>query len=512
MAAMGSVHALTDQSLIRPRLGLEIEMVVADARTGASALVSHYFDRLTKIKQAQGVTPEPMVLQDRCVGIRTPQADCGLDNGYNLLETALAPVDGGAGGLDRLAVLAHQELADTLEALQPDGLTVLNASQHPACQRNQTWYQQACVPRPIYKELVNYRGWVHHEGIDAKAQNGANTSVPVHQGVQALNIMIALSAASIALFANSPLESGKLTGHQENRLTLWPRVFEPANFPGDALLARYPERPFHDLGDYFRWMFQPGTVTRALPMAPGGDYKWGPTVIPDHDPSLYEFLHAPRWSGRCVDTGALMLLRPHALHFQHSQIAQFLDARWRYSLQELPELPELLQAWQQEGGLEELFARCGISGYVEGRAPGAGFVDARLLQDAGAAVARSVLIAPIALQQGLLANAEQALALMRERGWEHLGTLRDHAITHGVAHAQIRELCADVLDIARGGLSPEDRHWLEYADYVLQSGRTGAARMLDTWNSVPDDAIAQRLERVVRYHSALHPNSYAHLA
>src|SRR3546814_4544376 len=35
---------------------------------------------------------------------------------------------------------------------------------------------------------------------------------------------IGLSPASIALFANSPLESGAVTGFKEHRMTLWERV------------------------------------------------------------------------------------------------------------------------------------------------------------------------------------------------------------------------------------------------------------------------------------------------
>ncbi len=499
---------LIDQAIAQPKLGLEIEMVVANAITGASTLVNHYFDSLAVIKRTRGVAATPSLLQGRCIALHTPVAVCGLDNGYNLLETALEPVAGGPGGLGRLAVVAHQELADTLQALQADDCIVLNGSQHPACERSPAWYQKACVPRPIYKELVGYRGWQHREGMDAKAQNGANTSIPVHQAARALNIMIGLAAAQITLFANSPLESGQITGRQENRLTLWPRVFGAGRFAGDAILARYPQRPFHDLGDYFRWMFQPGTVTRSLPAGLGGDYKSVPTVLLQHDPSLYEFLHAREWTARRMNSDTAMVLQPQTLHFLHSQIAQFLDARWRYTLLQPPELPELLRAWQQEGGLENLFAQCGISGYLEGRAPGAGFADACLLREAGAGVARSVLMAPIALQQGLLHNAGQAWDLVRDQGWANLGRLREQAIVFGLGDPATRRLCAQVLDIARDGLDQQDRHWLDYPYYVLASGRTGADRLLETWTRKPADGLQQRLANVAVHHRALHPDRY----
>src|SRR5690606_10492678 len=120
----------------RPLLGLEMEMVAVDATSGASLPVQAYFDALLSIKRKRGVACEPYFLEGRCVGIHTPLADCGLDNGFNLLETALAPVEG---GLAPLASLAHQELADALQALQADQACILNVAQHPDCSRDPSW-------------------------------------------------------------------------------------------------------------------------------------------------------------------------------------------------------------------------------------------------------------------------------------------------------------------------------------------------------------------------------------
>jgi hypothetical protein len=486
-----------------------MEMAVAHAATGASLAVRSYFAALEDIKQCRGVACERISVGERVTALLTADADCGLDNGYNLLETALAPVQGGAGGLDRLAAVAHQELADTLEALHGDNACVLNVSQHPDCPTDALWYEQVCVARPIYRELVEYRGWHHWHGLDAKAQNGANTSVPVDQAALALNMMIGLAPAHIALFANSPLEAGRVTGLKETRLTLWPRVFGPANFPGDALLERYPQCPFHDLGDYFRWMFQPGTVTRSLPLSQRYDYKSAPTAILDGNPCLLTFLQAAQWRARRTDTGEEVVLQPHAMHFEHSQIAQFLDARFRYRLDVLPDTPELMQAWRQDGGLEDLFGSCGIEGYVEGRAPGAGFADACLLSEAGSVAARSRLIAPTALQAGLLANLGAAWQLVQDWGWRELGELRRAAIRHGLAHDGVRALSADVMAVARAGLAAQDQKWLAYPDYVLESGRTAADHLLDTWNAA---APAGRLAAVLPRHAALHPDDFGGLA
>jgi hypothetical protein len=482
-------------------------MVVAHAQTGASLPVDRYFQSLRAIKQDRGIASQDITLAGRCIGLQTDTAECGLDNGFNLLETALAPVDDGAAGLDRLATLAHRELADTLQALESDQGCVLNASQHPDCPRDADWYAKVCVPRPIYLELRNHRGWHHWEGIDAKAQNGANTSVPVERAVRALNVAIALAPAGLALFANSPLESGRDTGLKENRMTIWPRVFGPARFAGDALLCKYPPRPFIDLGDFFRWMFGTGTVTRGLPLEHSYDYKSVPTVLLEDDPCLADFLAAPTWRGRRSDNGSVVELTPQAAHFEYSQIGQFLDARLRYRLEVLPPLPDLMQAWRRDGGLEALFEACGAETYIEARAPGAGFADECLLREAGLDEARSLLLAPSALQKGLLAKLDEAERLVEGWGWQTLGALREPAMRAGLGDARVKALCAQVLAVARAGLPSTDACWLAYPEFVLASGRTGADRLLDTWNSAGGTA-EHRLAALLPHHAAVHPGRY----
>jgi hypothetical protein len=220
-----------------------------------------------------------------------------------------------------------------------------------------------------------------------------------------------------------------------------------------------------------------------------------------------DFLKAPRWMGRRTDDGQAVTVLAHAMHFEHSQIAQFLDARWRYRLAVLPPLPELLESWRHEGGLEDLFAACGVDGYIEGRAPGAGFADACLLREAGSGAARSMLIAPAALQVGLLANVNESWQLVQDWGWEELGGLRQAAVRDGIADVRVRALCADVLAVAHAGLSAADSQHLAYADYVLQSGLSAADRMLDTWKSV--SGRGDRLARLLPQHAALHPDRLA---
>lgn len=502
-------------------------MVVAHAATGRSLPVAHYFPALqarleaaSSARRAASAVPgaaavagadsaaphgdvEAVELEGRCVALRDADAEYGLDNGYNLLETSTRPFRRSEGGLLVLAESVHRGLLNVFASLEADEACVLNASQHPDCPRDQGWYERVRVPRPIYRELVGHRGWRHWEGIDAKAQNGANVQVSVAGAVRALNLMIGLSAVHVALFANSPLESGKETGWRETRLTVWERVFHGCRFPGDAMLAGWPPRPFVDLGDYFRWMFRPGTVTRSLPMGRRHDYKSAPTVLLEGDPSLSAFLVSRSWPGRRTDTGEAVVLVPHTAHFEHSQIAQFMDARLRYRLATLPELGVLMAAWRRPGGLEALFEEHGAQVYIEGRCPGAGFADEALMEEAGESVASAMVMGPAALQWGLLQRPEDALRIAARHGWAALRDLRRRAQRQALRDPAVARLCAEVLEVARDGLAPEERHLLAYADYVCETGRTAADRMLETWRAHAAAAPAARLAALARRHRAL---------
>jgi len=477
------------------RLGLEMEMPVVRRDNGRSHPVGdRYFETLAAIKRGRGEAVVLDFLAGRAVGVSGSHGVSSLDNGFNLLETSFAPVAGDAGGLDRLAECIARELRDVGQALEAEGAALLNAAEHPDCPLDTDWYAAVRIDRPIYHELVDYRGWLHRTGIDAKAQNGACTAVPVAQAARALNASVALAPANIALFANSPLESGRLAGLKENRLTIWDRMFRDARFPGDHFLQRMPERPFEDLGDHYRWMFGPGTASRALPMTPGGEYKATASVLLQDDPPLDRFLRSDSWPGRRVDTGEAVLLRPHSGYFEYAQFAHFLDARWRYRLADLAPLEDVLEAWRQPGGIEALYESCGVDGYIEGRAPGAVFADAQLVDEAGTDIARTAPVAPSALQWGLLSNLDEAEQLWRDWGWQRLCGMRADAIRHALDDDLVQALARDVLEVARAGLPAHERHWLAYADHALQTRRTGADRLLDLWREY--EGRADRLARV----------------
>jgi len=488
-------------------------MVVAHATTGRSLPVQKYFDALKRTlegRDSKNARPSrgtldslhAIDLEGRCVALHTTEAEYGLDNGFNLLETSTRPFRRSEGGLLALAAMVETSGHYVLHALQADDACVLNASQHPDCPRDPDWYERVRVPRPIYRELVGYRGWKHWEGIDAKAQNGVNIQVPVHDAVRALNVMLGTAPAHIALFANSPLESGRETGLKENRLTVWPRVFHQSTFAGDEMLARMPPRPFMNLGDYFRWLFRPGTVSRSLPMGRRHDYKSAPTVLLDGDPSLMAFMAARRWPGRRTDTGERVELVPDTAHFEHSQIGQFMDARLRYRLHDLPPFERLTAAWRRQDGLEDLFEEVGVEMYIEGRCPGAGFPDQALREEAGDAIARSFVMSPAALQWGLFQCLDDAEALLRQYSWPELARMRERAIRHGMDDKSVAQLCREVLDIALQGLEETERPLLDYALYVARTGRCAADRLLETWRATAGLSSRDRLARIVERHRA----------
>ena len=476
------------------RIGLELEMAVVSLEDGHSYGVTRSFDTLASLKQARGLASTPYHLGGQVAGLVTAEGNSGLDNGFNLLETAFAPVAGGPGALDRLAARVTQELRDASQALAKEGAALLNASEHPDCTLDMAWYTATRAERPIYRELVEYRGWLHRLGIDAKAQNSPCTGVPVTQAARALNAVLALAPAAIALFANSPLESGQETGLKENRLTLWDRMFRHARFPGDHFLQRLPQRPFDDLGDYYRWMFGPDTVSRALPLISGQDYKSNEPVFLNGDPSLGAFLRSSGWEGTCAATGELCTVLPQGAHFVYAQYAHFLDARWRYCVDCPPSLDALLAAWDRPGGIEALLIDCGADGYIEGRAPGAVFADTQLIDEAGVAIAASAPIAPSALQLGLLRNLDEAERLWRDWGWQRLRDMRGDAICHAMDDDAVHALAVDTLAVARTGLPQAERHWLDYAYYTARTRCTSADRLLSLWRAHAGQA--DRLARV----------------
>ncbi|WP_246164900.1 glutamate-cysteine ligase family protein [Pigmentiphaga aceris] len=484
-------------------------MVVANQKTGRSHAVSGYFDSMSRRKRARGQVPQQKQLSGKTVAVLSDGVDSGLDNAFNHLESALGPVQGGAGGLARLDAMVTTELGDVIDALAEEGAVLLNTSEHPDCPTDEAAYRAVRAPKPLYDHWVDYRGWQHRVGIDAKAQNGPTTSIPLALAARAVNVVLAAAPASIALFANSPLEGGMPTGLKENRLSIWPRMFAAAKFPCDARLSQTPGRRFSDLADYFRRAYGVGTVMHTVPLASSRDYKGAShTARPEGDPSLMRFLAESAWPGIACDSGESVMLAPSAMHFEYLQFMPFLDARFRFRFGSLPPVPELLEALHGRRNLETLMAEYGAEGYIEGRCPGANFPDAGLLAEAGADVAATVVMSASAVQAGLLANLEEAEKLVADWGWQRLLALRQPAVAAALDDAAVHAFAGEVLAVARAGLDAGDRHWLGYADWVWQNKRTGADRMLETWHSLGGDRD-QRLAGLAAQQTVLHPSQWA---
>ncbi len=491
------------------KLGLEMEMVVAHRDTGRSHTVENYFDALAGIKRGRGLAPSIHTMAGRAVAVLCEGCESGLDNAFNHLESALGPVAGGPGGLAVLESTVLAELADVIDALESDQAVLLNAAEHPDCPLDTAFYRRARAPKPIYDYWVDYRGWQHQVGIDAKAQNGPTTSVTLGEAANALNVMLALAPAFIALFANSPLEGGQITGLKENRLSIWPRMFAASRFACDARLSSPPDVPFDDLGAYFRWAYGAGTVMHTVPLVCTHDYKGQAHTARVHaDPSLLDFLAMPQARATACDTGQALSLQPSAAHFEYLQFSPFLDARFRFRFGTLPSLKELLACLDKRDGIEQLMARVGTQGYIEGRVPGANFPDAGLLDELGKGDAASVVMAPSALQAGLLNNLAQARQLVDAWGWQRLLSLRSAAITHALDDASVHGLVGEVIAVAQAGLRADEQRHLAYARWVWANRRTGADRMLETWQGLAGPS-GQRLSTLARQRRVVHPRHWA---
>jgi hypothetical protein len=467
-----------------PTLGIEMEMAVIDRTTGRSHPVRSFFGNLHGLKTAHGEQAELQSKDGRDIAVQTAGINSSLDNAFNNLESSIGPTPGGTGNLASLEHRVREELDAVCAALDLEGATILNMAEHPGLPVDQDYYHRVRAPKPIYDYWIGTRGWDHAAGIDAKAQNSPSTGVDCADAVTALNSLLALSPALIALYANSPFEAGRITGFKENRLTLWPRMFGGAVFPGDRRLHSLPERPFRDLRDYFSWMYGPGTVMQCVPQDRQQAYKSLRELYHiDAQPSLLEFLTAPRWEGHCITSGAAGSVVPGMHHVEFLQYASFLDARIRFRFKDTTfEIEEFLAAWNRPGALEALFAAKLDCCYIEGRAVGANFPDRELAGLADSQIAESVVLSPSALQTGLLRNLREASRLADTIPWEALPALRTAAIRHGldgqVGDLTLKRLCRQVVEVAGCGLGLEEEWMLAYPLHVLRSGLTGADRAL----------------------------------
>lgn len=491
-----------------PSLGAELEMAVIDA-TGASACVgAGYFTALEAIRRPHGDTRLERI-GDIAVALHSDIGVNGIDNGFNLLETAHAPIPAGRNGLAQLAQAMQRDLSDVVRALDTQGLALTSLAQHPTTGTGAQQYDRAVAPKSIYRYLTTLRGWSHAAGIDAKAQNGPTTGLTVANAIPALNLLLATSPAFIALFANSPFENGRPSGLMETRMTLWPRMVATSCVKADRERTGLPPQWFTSLDDYFAWTFAPGTVMHAVP-PDQGSYKGGAAffVAGNGTMNAADFFRGGPVEGQAVGNGERAILTPSAAHFEFLQWSNFLDFRLRFAFGTPGPAPaELASALGPRGGFDALFRDHATNLYLENRCSGASFPDADLTDVADAPARHSCMIAASALQAGLVAatmndGGAEGGAFLRRWPLETIRGLREHAIRHSLSAPENKllvALCSEALDLARRHLPTADQPCLAYADWVLATGRTGAQRALDHWERLgkpPLDelALARRVQ------------------
>lgn len=493
-----------------PSLGAELEMVVIDG-AGASGLIDdRYFLALQQLRGGSAKA-RAETMKGRIVALLSAIGVNGIDNGFNLLETAHARIPAGAGGLDRLDACMRTDLGQVLEALDVQGLHLTSLAQHPTAGTGPDQYARAVAPKSVYDYLNRIRGWTHSAGIDAKAQNGPTTGVDLDNCIPALNLLLAASPAFIALFANSPFEAGRRSGLMETRMTLWPRVVGSSRFPADRERVGLPPRWFDSLGDYFAWTFAPGTVMQAIPAA-SGSYKGRTSLFVAGDGRLNagDFFRGEAVPGRDVQSGELQQIVPGAAHFEFLQWSNFLDFRIRFALGHPgPSQGELAAAFADPALFARLFRDHAANLYLENRCAGATFADADLAERAPLPAQASCMIAPSAMQAGLVVAARAHGDGFCHR-WpvQRVASLRELAIRDALSgkDPELRDLCAEVLELARSHLPETDHRHLAYAEWVLDTGLTGAQRALDHRAGLRSSGRgANGLERLARARAVLLP-------
>ncbi|MBX7144626.1 MAG: hypothetical protein K1X79_09265 [Oligoflexia bacterium] len=474
--------------------GAEIEKTIAAEETGQPFRVGPaYFERLRAAAEARGTFVEVHhgdLDPKGCIGVMSSDlGEQGLDNGYGLLETALPP-------LPTLDVLYERQLLDlntVQEALAAEGASTLNMAIHPLGRRDFDSYREQVAPKGIYR-YIWYRGWDHTSGMDGRSQNSPSTSVDVDEAAMAVSVVIGAGAAFIGLCANSPFEEGRVSGAKETRLLMWERMFGGSRAKSDLEKAKFPTQPFQSLGDYFHWMFGPGTNMHFAHASSTQDYRGigASLIIVEGNPGLLEFLSRAEWRGYRFDDlmtnfppRETVRVAPSLRHLELLQWAQFTGARVRFQLDRHEEIPaaEFAAACRGDGSrdVEKMLAPYVKAMWIEGRDPGANFPDRELL-DIDEQAARSIIIAPSALQAGLLRNLSAASQFLHSHDWNDLAALRAAAIRDGldgrVGNLSVRAFTERILEIAAQGLLRAEHKFLAYFEYVLRTGKNGADRQL----------------------------------
>lgn len=473
--------------------GVELEKPIAKKVTGLPGLVNQdFFKLLGAAARQRGQEPHyhySDIQPETILGVTSEDiGDQGLDNAFNNQETASKVCT----NLSELAEIATLDLETVQDALTSVGGTAINMANHPLAKTDQQSYPAYVAPKSIYGYLW-HRGWDHAAGIDAKAQNSPSTGVDAYSAADAVSVIIGVGAANIGLFGNSPFAEGKASGVHESRLQMWDRMMKGSRVPGDIRTARFPEQRFRTMAEYFQWMHGGNSGIHFITATGNGhDYKsfGDAALLIDDNPSVLEYLSQDSWNARRLndvlrgENTDPLVVKPDICHMEAMQFAQFTGARIRYGLQsEGFPTADFVAACNEpnQHGVERIFEQYAKFVYIEGRDPGANFPDSEL-QEAGSDIARSVVMAPSALQAGLIRNLEEASAFIDGYNWQQLGELREAAIRDGLSGTagdlRVKDFTEKVVEIAAKGLHSEDQKKLRYAEWVLETERNGADRAI----------------------------------
>lgn len=483
--------------------GAEIEKALAQQHgQEPHCITADFFLRIAAVMSSRGHSVKIKhsdIRPDVVLGVHDYSfGEIGLDNGYNLQETATRVVETRtvASGLRELQVLLTEDLSLVQAAAAAEQATVINMSIHPFGRTTPAVYRKYVAPKSIYRYL-HRRGWDHAAGIDAKAQNSPSTGVRPQDAARAATVMIGSGAAVIGVFANSPFAAGAVSGYRETRLAMWDRMMKNALSPGDRKTAAFPEAPFLTLRDYFVWMFGPGTHHHFV-VSSGGSYKSfaDSAVLIKQNPSTLEYLGMSRAEGEFLHSGAPATVIPHLRDLETVQFAQFTGARVRFGFNHDRVTTRDFLSCLNKNLLEELFADGAAAfTYIEGRDAGANFPDAEL-RSIDRSVAESTYISPSALQAGLLNNLEEAHRYISSFPWQQLGVLREQSMRHGLEGSAgsltVYAFTKEIIAIARRGLPRSAHGMLRYPEYVLETRQNGADRALAAY--ARGKTIAQILE------------------
>jgi gamma-glutamylcysteine synthetase len=466
-----------------------------------------YFQRIAIEKDKQGVLVKNKKVGSVTIGIQTTHGETGLDNAFNLGESALGPepLDTAHTGIDTLNTIVRQEIQDVQGALAPQGAQLLNMSNHPLTPISAASYAHR-APKAVYDYINTYRGWNHMIGIDAKAQNSPSSGCGVHDAAASLNVVMAAGAVFVGFFGNGPFSEGKASGFCDTRLSMWDGMFAQARFPGDRALAQFPEKPFANLREYFNWMHGPGT-TMYFVVQDLTDYKKSSGITCINDTvSLLDFLRGESWGGSDFSTNEPSKVVPTLGHLSLHQFTQFSAARIRYVLK--PEFvdvsPHDFMTAMEGGGteVEDYFEHVAQCVYLEGRDPAATFPDTFIHdQHDGATLAKTMTLAPLAIQVGLTRNLDEAQQLIATYGWDILGKLRAEAIKRGmnasVAGHEVVDVARKFLDVAARGLNEHERVYLSYPEFVLSRKENGAQRALARFKDL-EGTEEERIRKILK--------------